>query len=301
MKSKVYSLSTILLLFIAFTRIQAQENTIPLVFNTGEKFELNNTLGTEIFRKKKLTTTQIAHFTLALHIIKRDTAGKVQIQAQYIKNDYRNEELAKNEITGYNSEMPDLFINASHNDKERSQDQASKEFLAEMLNKPFTIYINEKTGRIEVTGIDTLVKEALKEVTVSDANYLKGYKEGVQKTYSNVMMMERLVSAFNYVPAKPENLADGWFKNVAVGGIVFRVKYNIQLKQPDSISILAEPVRLVNHKRYIATNRMGNVVIEAKTGILIRSSMHYEIKPALPGSQEFLNALTEENELIRLK
>ena len=296
-------LFTVLLLFNASIGAQAQiKKNIQLVFNPNEQFEFRNTLNTEVFKEnQQLAIKQINHFTLALHIIGKDTAGKVMIQAKYIKNGYKNEDIAKKEITGYNSDSPDEFINASRTEDERSQNQTSKELLEGMLHKPFTIYINERSGRVVVTGIDTLVTEALKGLSISDPQYREGYGQGIRTVYNNEMMAGRLVSAFNYIPGKPVNIAAGWTKNVGVEGILFKVGYAIKSMQPDSISILAEPSPLVNTKIHISTSRKGNLTIDAKTGLLIRSSIRNEIKPSPDNGRQFLNVLTEENELVRIK
>lgn len=302
MKINIYPLLNLILLFATTLGTQAQvKKTIQPVFNPDEQFEFKNTIVTEVFDGKLPTVKQAFSYTLALNIIGNDASGKVMVRAQYIKQNDRTEDLVKKEITGYNSDAPEALINASKIAAVRSTNQHYKEFNGAMLKKPFTIYIEELSGSVEVTGIDTLVTEALKNVSISDAAYLDGFSQGVRSVCNNEAMKGTLEAALNYLPGKPVGTGDGWTKNIQVEGTNLKLGYMVKSVQPDSIGVMAIASAVENSEYHVTVSKKGNLTIDGKTGLPIRSVMQSEIKSAPGSGGKFLMIKTERNELARVK
>jgi hypothetical protein len=299
MKINICTLFSLLLLLTGATGTHAQvKKSIQPVFNANEQFELKNTISTESFYQKQQVLKDISGFTLALNVIGKDTTGKVIMQAQYIKQNRKIENIAKSEINGYNSDDPDEFIKASKREEERIVNQGMREFADAMQNKPFTIYFNEKSVSVEVTGIDTLVTEALKMISDSDALDLDAYGQDVRSTINNAAVAGYVKEAFSYLPGKPVGRGDGWSKNIKVANTDLKLGYLVKSVQGDSIGIEAE-ASTENNEYKLAVSQKGNLTIDAKTGLLIRSVMRSEVKP-IPGIRRYLILTTEQYELTRV-
>ena len=160
-------------------------------------------------------------------------------------------------------QMRDEFINASKTEELRSMNQHIREIRGAILNKPFTIYFNEKSDSVELTGVDTLVTEALKIISDSASQALSGLSQELTTT---------LDAAFSYLPDKPVGAGDGWTKNAKVGELDLKLGYNVKSVQADSICILAAGSEV--HKEYnLAVSQKRSVTIDARTGLLMMSDM----------------------------
>jgi hypothetical protein len=302
MKSNFYPVLSLLLLFTVSVGIQAQvKKTIQLVFNPAEKFEIKNISSSEAFNGDQQAFKQKSSSTLLLNVIGKDTTGRVMMRAQYTKHNDRMEVIAQKEITGYNSEAPEAFIKAGGSEEIRNENQHTREFRGAMLNKPFTIYVDERSGSVKITGIDTLVTEALKNVISSNAEYLEGYSKGIRSVVNNEEMESNLEAVFNYLPGKPVGTGDGWTKNIKVEETDLKLGYIVKSIQSDSIGILAVAPPVVNNEYQVAVAKKGNLTIDARSGLLIHSTMRSEVR-SVPGSGgQLLMINTNRYELVRVK
>jgi hypothetical protein len=302
MKIKVYSLLTLLLLFTAATATQAQvKKNIQPVFNPNERFELKKTTTIEVFDGTQPTAKQTERITLALSIIGKDATGKVMMRAQYTKRSGSTEDCTKKEITGYDSDAPEAFVKVSTVEEIRNANQYFKEFNGALLNKPFTIYINERSGTLEVTGIDTLVMEALKNVSILNAAFRDGFSKGIRSVFNNEALKTTLEATFNYLPGKPVGAGDGWTKSIKEMETDLKLEYMVKSVQSDSIGILAVAPPVVNNEYKVTVGKKGNLTIDAKSGVLVRSVMRNEVK-SVPGSGgKYLATSTEQFELVRVR
>jgi hypothetical protein len=301
MNIKIYPV--FILPFLCFSsivsRAQVKKNIQP-VFNANEQFELKNTICSEKFQEKQQIINDISSFTFALNVIGKDTTGKVIMRAQYIKQNRKIENIVKGEINGYNSDDPNEFIKASKTEEERIVNQGMRELADAMQNKPFTIYFTERSVSVEVTGIDTLVTEALKMISDSDALDLDAYGQDVRSAINNEAVARYVKEAFSYLPGKPVGRGDGWSKNIKVANTDLKLGYLVKSVQSDSIGIEAE-ASTENNEYKLAVSQKGNLTIDARTGLLVRSAMRTEVK-TIPGIRaQYLFVTTEQYELTRVK
>ena len=209
MKMKIYPLSTILLLFTASIGAQAQlKKNIQLLFKPNDQFELKDTVSMIQYEGKQLGSRQIATFTLALNVLEKDPLGRIIIRARFTKQTDKSEDILKKVVTGYNSDDPSLFVKNSITKEERVANQCYKEVKDGLINKSFTVYVFE-SGMVKVTGYDSIVTEALKNVSIEDAEYRAGYCEGIKQAFNNEEVESRLEATFNYLPGKLVGIGDG--------------------------------------------------------------------------------------------
>jgi hypothetical protein len=302
MKINLYSVLPLLFLFTASTgaRAQVKKNLQP-VFNANEQFEFKKTISIEVFDGKQPTSKQLERITLALSIIGKDATGKVMMRAQYKSRSGRTEDATKKEVTGYDSDAPEEFVKASNVEELRNANQNFKEFNGALLNKPFTIYVNERSGSVEVTGIDSLVTEALKDVSASNAIYLEGFSKGIRSVFNNEALTATLEAAFNYLPGKLVGTGDGWTKSIKEMETNLKLGYIVKSVQPDSIGIQVVAGPVVNNEYKVTVGKKGNITIDTKTGVLMRYAVRSEVK-SVPGSGgNYLATSTEQYELVRIK
>lgn len=282
---------------VATAQVKPVKKDIKPTFTPGAKFEYKNTVAVDVFSAKTKTMHQEYVFTLLLDVAGKDAAGKTMIRAQYTQVSDKTEDLAKKELSGYNSEAPDEFIGQSKTEALRSDNIRTRQFKEATLSKPFTIYFNESNGGFEVTGIDTLVEDALKHVKGADAEFMAGYAEGVRSVCNNKELKDKLEAAFRYVPGKPVGIGEGWSKTEVQEIGTLKVGYVMKSVQQDSIGILVLSAPVVNKEYGLSVVKKGNLVVDAKTGLLIRSATRQDATPVAGNNSGVSMVTTEKNEL----
>ena len=290
----------LLLTAVATSQVKPAKKDIKPTFTAGQQFEFKNTYSVDLLDAKTKTMHQEYTFTLLLDVAGKDPAGKTMIRAQYTKVSDRTEDLAKKETTGYNSEAPDEIIALSKTEALRNDNIRHRQFKEATLGKPFTIYFNESNGGFEVTGIDTLVERALQQVKGADAAYIAGFAEGIRSVFNNKELKDKLETAFSYLPGKPVGVGDGWSKNEVQEMGTLKVGYVIKSAQPDSIGILVLSTPAVNKEYGVSVVRKGNLVVDAKTGLLVRSAIREDATP-IPGNTSQVSMITTVKNELRVK
>lgn len=296
-KTSTLLIPALLVAAVATSQVKSAKKDIKPSFTTGTQFEYKNTVAVDVFNAKTKAMHQEYAFTLLLDVAGKDAAGKTMIRAQYTTVSDRTEDLAKKELSGYNSEAPDEIIGLSKTEALRSDNIRTRQFKEATLHQPFTIYFIESNGGFEVTGIDTLVENALKNVKGTDAEYMAGFAEGVRSVVNNKELKNKLETAFGYVPGKPVGAGEGWTKNEVQEMGTLKIGYVMKSAQQDSIGILVLSAPVVNKEYGVSIVKKGNLVVDAKTGLLIRSATRQDATPIAGNNSQVSMVTTEKNEL----
>lgn len=274
-KSVVLSMGLIFVSIISYGQVK---KTIIPALNPGEQYIFRNTAISDIHEDAVRTINQNFSTSWFLRVIGKTAGGKLMIKATYLKINQRTEHLFTHDLTGFNSDDFKEFVVKSTTDELHQQNDLLRKLGEGMLGKTFTVYINSDWQVDEVTGVDTLISNALASIGEEDPA-LQSFGKTIRGTVNNEEIRKIFDAALSYIPEEAVGVGDKWSKdeNHQVGPL--KVDYSVKSEEGDNMEIVVSSASAINNDIQASYSRKGTITVDTKTGLVVRSSVKDDMKP----------------------
>lgn len=274
-KSVVLSMGLIFVSIISYGQVK---KTIIPALNPGEQYIFRNTAISDIHEDAVRTINQNFSTSWFLRVIGKTAGGKLMIKATYLKINQRTEHLFTHDLTGFNSDNFQEFVVKSTTDELHQQNDLLRKLGEGMLGKTFTVYINSDWQVDEVTGVDTLINNALASMGEEDPA-LQSFGKTARGTVNNEEIRKIFDAALSYIPEEAVGVGDKWSKdeNHQVGPL--KVDYSVKSEEGDNMEIVVSSASAINNDIQASYSRKGTITVDTKTGLVVRSSVKDDMKP----------------------
>jgi len=251
------------------------KKTISPVFNSGDQYVLKNTTISDIHDDGVRTINQNFANSWFLRIIGKTADGDLMIRATYLKINQRTENLFSHDLTGFNSDDFKEFVAKSTTDELHHQNDQLRKLGEAMIGKSFTVYLTDDWKVDVITGVDTLIDEALAGMGEEDAAFAKTTKASI----TNEEIGKIIGTAFTYIPDDAVGTGDKWSKdeNHHVGAL--KVEYTVKAEEGSNMEITVSSPSVMNSEIQATYSRKGTYTVDTRTGLLVQSSVRDDMKP----------------------
>lgn len=274
-KSVVLSMG---LIFISIISSGQVKKAIIPALSPGEQYIFRNTAISDIHEDAVRTINQNFSTSWFLRVIGKTAGGKLMLKATYLKINQRTEHLFTHDLTGFNSDDFTEFVVKSTSEELHQQNDLLRKLGEGMLGKSFTVYINSDWQVDEVTGVDTLINNALAGMG-EDGPALQSFGKTVRATVNNEEIRKIFDAALSYIPEEAVGVGDKWSKdeNHQVGPL--KVDYSVKSEEGDNMEIVVSSASAINNDIQASYSRKGTITVDTKTGLVVRSSVKDDMKP----------------------
>jgi hypothetical protein len=274
--------SAVLLMSLIFFSTMSQgqvKRTINPALNSGEQYIFKNTAISDIHEDGVRAISQQFSTSWFLRIIGKNPEGKLMVKATYLKINQKTEHLFTHDITGFNSDDFKEFVVKSTSSELHQQNDQLRKLSEGMLGKSFTVYFNADWRVDRVTGMDTLINNALDGMEDEDPAVIQSYGKTVRGMINNEEIGKVFDAAFSYIPEGEVGIGDKWStdENHQVGPL--RVEYSVKAEEGNEMEITVSSPSAVNNEIQASYSRKGTITVDIKTGLLLRSSVKDDMKP----------------------
>ncbi|TWV91990.1 DUF6263 family protein [Chitinophaga pinensis] len=257
---------------------QVKKSIIP-VLNPGEQYIFRNTAISDIHEDGVRAINQTASTSWFLRVIGKTTSGKLMLRGTYLKINQRTEHLFTHDLTGFNSDDFNEFVVKSTSEDLHLQNDRLRKLGEGMLGKSFTIYITPDWHVDQVTGVDTLVNNALAGMEEDDASIAQGFGKTMRGTISNEELRKVFDDALAYIPDAEVGVGDKWSKegNHQIGAL--QVDYAVKSDDGNHMEIAVSSGTAINSDIQASYSRKGTITVDVKTGLVTQSAVKDDMKP----------------------
>lgn len=284
------------LIFVSTILTGQVRKTIIPTLNPGEQYIFKNTTINDIHEDGVRTINQTYTANWFLRVIGKTADGKVMMKATYLKIQQRTEHLFTHEATGFNSDDFKEYVVKSLNDDLHAQNDRLRKLCEGMMGKSFTLYFDDNLRINKVTGVDTLIENALIGMDEQASPALQSFQKTTRGTINNEEIWKVFDGAFVYIPDEAVGTGDKWSKdeNHNVGPL--KVNYVVKSEEDSNMEIAVSSAAAINSDIQVSYSRKGTITVDTKTGLLVQSSIKDDMKPRA-GNITRLVIKTVKNEL----
>jgi hypothetical protein len=257
---------------------QVRKSIIPIL-NPGEQYIFRNTIISDIHEDGVRAINQQFSSSWFLRVIGKTGEGKLMLKATYLKINQKTEHLFTHDVTGFNSDDFTEFVIKSTTDELHTQNDRLRKLGEGMLGKSFTVYINADWTVDQVTGVDTLINNALAGMNEEDPARIQGFEKSTRGTVNNEEIKKIFEAAFSYIPEEAVGVGDKWSKDDIHNVGSLKVDYAVKSEEANNMEITVSSAAAVNNDIQVSYSRKGTITVDTKTGLLLHSSVKDDMKP----------------------